>query len=180
MAGDQFGNLARYDGSSWTMSGGSRILAGPVAGVSCPTTTFCTAVDDTGHATTSDGTGWSTPTPTSLATAMGVTCTGSSSCLATGTGTGTTTAASWNGTSWLPVSVPLTDALHASCPVAGQCVITGTDPVGRTAMVVWDQGRSSMSVDSPADSQWPLPLSCPTSTFCMLLDDGSKAYPVTG
>lgn len=173
VAGDQYGYLFRYDGSSWAAR--TRVFTAPVTGISCPTTNFCAAVDNAGHAATFDGTSWTTPTATSVAMSNGVTCTASSFCLATGAGT----LATWDGTSWSALAAPITGELRASCPAAEQCVVTGDDPAGRAAMLMWDQGRWSMSMDTPYANGRPLPMSCPTATFCMMLDNLHSAYALT-
>ena len=173
VAGDRYGYLFRYDGSSW--AGRTRVFTAPVIGISCPTSNFCAALDNAGHAATFDGTNWTTPTATSVATSYGVTCTGSSFCLATGAGA----LATWDGTSWSPLAAPITGDLRASCPAAEQCMVTGDDPAGRPALLMWDQGQWSMSVDTPYVSGLP-PMSCPTATFCMMLDHMYSAYSLAG
>jgi hypothetical protein len=57
---DHSGNALTYDGTSWS-SPDSIDAANQIISVSCPTTSFCVAVDSVGNVFTYNGSSWSSP-----------------------------------------------------------------------------------------------------------------------
>jgi hypothetical protein len=80
IAVDGHGDVARYDGSSW--SAPQQVDTKPLNAVSCPTVTFCVAVDDAGGAVVFDGAAWSSPALVSANPLLSVTCPTVNLCLA--------------------------------------------------------------------------------------------------
>src|SRR5579863_6146070 len=71
--------------ASWTAPGtidGTNSLKS----ISCPTASFCAAVDSTGHVVTHQGTSWSTVTQPDTSTLNSVSCTSASFCVAVDSG----------------------------------------------------------------------------------------------
>ena len=141
-----------WNGTSWTLQS-APAPAGEVelyvSGVSCPSTTACTA---TGYYETStgdflsmaeswNGTSWSLKTtvnPTGAAQAFlsGISCTSATACIAAGyqetsTGTTSTLAEVWNGTTWAiqttpnPSGTTIAGLIGISCTTASACTAVG-------------------------------------------------------
>jgi hypothetical protein len=55
------GYAARYDGTTWSQPAGLPSSAGEPDSVSCPTVSFCVAVDGGGNVVTFDGSSWTAP-----------------------------------------------------------------------------------------------------------------------
>jgi hypothetical protein len=114
-----------------------------LAGVSCPSASFCLAVGDYSNGgsavliETWDGSSWTDIASPNGTTALnGVSCTSGTACTAVGGDTtgGSTVpvAASWNGTSWTEQDLPLPSGLtisqmfDVSCATATSCLAVGT------------------------------------------------------
>jgi hypothetical protein len=94
--------------------------------VSCPTQTFCAAIDEAGHEYTFNGTSWSAlATIDSAGIPQTISCTVSHFCLM-GDQSGnaaTFNGATWSGTSNIdPGATPGTGLTGVSCPDAAHCV----------------------------------------------------------
>jgi len=159
---------ARYTGS-WsvqTVPLPAGIAAGRLAGVSCTTSTACTAVgryvNGSGvyqtFAATWNGTSWSvqtTPTAPSAAQELfSVSCTASEACTAVGTSAWSNPLVlRWNGSSWSSQTSPLppgaTEATlsDVTCTGASAC-IAGGRASGYTHAIAWD-GTSWSVITSP-------------------------------
>ena len=123
MAVSASGNVFTYNGSSW--SGPDPADMGhDLVSVSCPSTSFCMAVDSSGQAAEhSDGL-WGLQ-PLGVAAAA-VSCPAAGSCLAVA-GSGAT--ASYANGLWthVPAAAPGARITNLSCPAVGSCVATGQD-----------------------------------------------------
>ena len=58
---DAWGSALTYDGSSWSLPDSIDAYAGEMTSVSCPTASFCAAVDYGGNVLIYDGSSWSPP-----------------------------------------------------------------------------------------------------------------------
>jgi hypothetical protein len=167
----------RWNGTSWSIQP-APIPAGATSseltGVSCTSTTACTAVGDF---TSSDngpeatlverwnGTSWSiqpTPNPTGPGSYLsGVSCTSPTACTAVGAFTNSasvqlTLAERWNGTTWSiqptpnPTSAKYTSLIRVSCPSTTACTAIGgfTDAAGNFALLAEGWNGTSWSVQS--------------------------------
>lgn len=141
-----------WDGSSWTIDPApSPVGGGELAGVSCTSTSACTAVGYEGSTATGttlaetwDGSAWtidSTVTPnTGTNRLLGVSCTSGTACISVGGLAPTPTppltfgtqpgAEAWNGSSWTLQSTPGAVGVAAfngiSCPSPALCIAVGT------------------------------------------------------
>ncbi len=71
--------------------------ADTLTSVSCPSASFCVAVDDSGNALTFNGSSWSAPTSIDMHVLYSVSCTSASFCAAVDLGGNALT---FNGSSW--------------------------------------------------------------------------------
>jgi antitoxin (DNA-binding transcriptional repressor) of toxin-antitoxin stability system len=152
-SGTQLTLAERWNGSEWSIQSTPNpagFKSASLSGVSCPTSTSCTAV---GTYTNSSGTQltlaerwngseWSiqsTPNPAGAkaSSLSGVSCSTSTSCTAVGTytdegGTQRTLAAYWNGTTWSiqttpnPAGAKASSLSGVSCAGPGSCAAVGT------------------------------------------------------
>lgn len=156
----------------WSSS--TTIDTASVAAVSCPATTFCVALDQSGNALMYNGTQWSSPVDIDGSTALdSVSCPTTRFCMAVDTNG---QAVAYNGTTWLaPTDVDGSHVLESvSCSSPSFC-----DAVdGRGNVVTFD------ALDSPP---WSAPddidgsnvltaVSCPSSGFCMAVDQSGNAF----
>jgi hypothetical protein len=155
--------------------------------VSCPSASFCAAVDNKGNALTYNGSSWSapanidsTPYPNSL---WSVSCASSSFCAAVG---GNGTALTYDGSSWgalanIDGTYPLTSV---SCPSASFCAAVDNNGNALT------YNGSSWSAPASIDAfPFPLlnngaayfsPVSCPSASFCAAVDYYGHAVTYDG
>lgn len=122
------GGISHWDGQRWSVPNPHGVSSS-FTGISCPTTTFCAAVDQRGEVLSFNGQGWSAPTRIepgqASATAIGisptaVSCPTASRCVAVDDHGG---ALEWSGGSWTRAVVDPGQPLTAvSCPTASFCV----------------------------------------------------------
>ncbi len=152
-------------------------------GVSCPTISFCAAVDVSGNAITSTnpsgGGAWLT-TRVSIVSLRSISCPSASFCLAAGGGPIVTSANPSGGIGSWQRFQPLNVASYiesVSCASANLCVAVGnagdilssTDPMGGPG--AWHQ------VD--LGSQTLVAVSCPTASLCAAVDLDGEAFVST-
>jgi phage-related protein len=192
MAVDWNGNAQEWNGASWTQpaiscpdttpsSAGTCTFTGPftdaragvVASTSCPTRTFCAAVDDNGNALTWNGRQWSAPVLLDPIAGVftSVSCASPRFCAAVD---GNGYAFEWNGQSWSGTTQfsitsptdPNPGGLQSvSCPASadGQFCVA-VDAVGDA--VIWN--GTSWSAPEPIDPGADLTaVSCTSATSCV-------------
>ena len=191
-----------WNGISWSVvssPNASSTQANDLLGISCLSTTNCTAVGVYGTASGGgltlieswNGTSWSiTPSPNVGAVPddllFSVSCTATTFCMAVGTndasGGGTTLAEAWDGTSWSVVpSANLTsnlDSLDAiSCPSSTYCVAAGHEPASADnppLIESWD--GTSWAIDStPATGGELYGASCSSVSSCFAVGETTAA-----
>lgn len=156
------------------------VVAAPNAltAVSCPTSTWCVAVDDQGNAYTYSGTSntWSPGVDLDLAVAMtSISCTSALFCMA-GDTNGNTYA--YDGASWSSASQPDGSTVTGiSCtPAPTSCMVVTENG---NAFVSTNEGQSwdtfSPSGGAPLDA-----VSCATAAFCVATDDAGNAFSFDG
>jgi hypothetical protein len=124
------GYALTYNGTSW--SAPTHIDTNPVSpscsfscvavtpfSVSCPSATFCAAVDENGNALTYNGTSWSAPTDNSGGFLDSVSCPSATFCVAVDENGNALT---YNGTSWSAPNHIDDGNASVSCPSASFCV----------------------------------------------------------
>jgi hypothetical protein len=162
---DSNGHVLTYDGRSWSKP--VSIDAGrTMASVSCPTASFCAAVDPSGYVLTYEGRSWSKPVRMDKYGLNSVSCPTVSFCAAVGQEDGN--AVTYNGSSWSkPVRVDWGNGLTSvSCATASFCAA-----VDWWGSVYTYNGISWSSLDS-IDPGYPglESVSCPTTSFCAAVD----------
>ena len=190
----------RWNGSAWTIQqtanpgvSAKYWVPNVLTGVSCTTSTACTAVgwdrlDGCGifhcniDATLAEGwngaswtvqsglPGYRFPIPIAF---EGVSCSAAASCAAVGSYNGSTLAASWNGTTWATQSTPnpsgatSSDLASVSCASAAACTAVGQS--GRTLAEAWNGTTWTIQPTAnhtAATSSRLNSVSCTTSAAC--------------
>ncbi len=136
--------------------------------VSCPTASFCAAVDNSGYALTYDGTKWSAPADVDLANSLvSVSCPSASFCLAVDA---VGNALTYNGSTWsAPASTGAVNMLTSvSCASASFCaaVTAGGSGTGASALTY-----NGSAWSAPAYFNYQVDafgsVSCPSASFCV-------------
>ena len=159
-----------YDGAVWnapTEIDGSQQLDS----VSCPTASFCVAVDGGGSAVTFDGTAWSVPIDVDPRNSLSsVSCPSASFCVAVDT---SGSALSYAGGAWsAPVSVDPGHSLSAiSCSSTSFCLAVDANAYYAT----FDGG--GWSAAQPMVIEQLTSVSCPSASFCTAVNDGNGWAP---
>ncbi len=159
-------------------------------GVSCTSSTACTAVGTTYSAVLIErwnGTEWTLQTGVNKGVTnylSAVSCTSTTSCTAAGTSEGTGLAESWNGTTWSSQSIPTPSGGKAiiltgiSCSSSTSCVAAGhyesSSSVEETLAESWNGTEwqvHSMSLPTGASGGQLDSVSCVSTTVCTAIGD---------
>lgn len=147
-----------------------------VYGISCPTDSLCTAVDENGAAHTWRDGSWSGPQPVPAGGSLtAVSCPTAKECVAVSSGGGS---AIYDDRSWsrAPAVGPAA-TYRISCPTTDFCAAVGdsTVPGGPNTIATFDgESWSTRVLPSSGVSDRLFDVSCPTSAFCVAIDlDGS-------
>lgn len=146
--------------------------------VSCPSSSFCMAVDNFGNAIASNGSTWSSLQGIDQHPFFSVSCASSSFCVALDT---FGNALTYNGETWSsPVSVDSgIDYFSISCPSSSFCmVVEGSVGYGYARTYNGKVWSSRMQVDQSIGGLYSV--SCPSSSFCVALDSAGLAYTFNG
>ncbi len=164
-----------WSGTSWTTPRLIDPAPGVLPGVSCPTATFCAAVDQSGNALTWDGSGWSSPQSIdSTRNLSGVSCPSPTLCVAVDAYGDATV---WNGSSWsiLHDIDQLNPILAVSCASTSFCMAVD----GNGNAVDWN--GSLWSAPDFIDSNGYLgSVACTSSSFCVAVDESGHALTWNG
>jgi hypothetical protein len=143
--------------------------------VSCPSASFCVAVDYSGHALTYNGTAWSTPVDIDGNNMLrSVFCPSASFCTAVD---GNGRVLTYNGTAWsAPVDIDGSNFLASvSCPSASFCAaVDGTGKVLTYNGTAWS---APVNID-PGNVLGSV--SCPSASFCAAVDTFGNALMYKG
>lgn len=151
--------------------------------ISCPSSSFCAAVDSAGNLFTYKDGAWSSPSPAE-SQLYSVSCVSQSFCKAVGYGESGGNVYTFNGAAWSsPESLDAGYKLHSiSCPTTTFCevgtavnvfTVDGTSESGPDAI---DQSNNQTN-----ESGYGLPsMSCPSATFCSTIDGSGNAFILTG
>ena len=140
---------------------------GYLSSISCPTATFCVAVDFHGNVLTYNGSSWSSPDSIDPGTnLMSVSCPTASFCAAVDFAGHVLTYndSSWSSPKLIDWDTPLESV---SCPSASFCAA-----VDNTGPHVLTYNGSSWSLPDRIDTSGSIltSISCPTATFCVAVD----------
>jgi len=165
-----------YNGSSWSspeeIDPGNQLFS-----VSCPTASFCVAVDNWGNVLTYNGSSWSAPDQLSGGGFFSVSCPSTSFCTAMGYNGDVLT---YNGTSWsssdeIDSSGGALSSVSISCASSSFCAVVDGDGNALTY-----NGSSWSSLDHIDASGSLDSVSCPSASFCAAVDSGSNAFIYNG
>ncbi|MGN6753779.1 MAG: cell wall-binding repeat-containing protein, partial [Intrasporangium sp.] len=154
--------LVTQSGIAWADAKTVRPRQGGLQSISCPTTSFCAAVDERGYAVTFTGTGWTKPVALETGGYLrGVSCASTSFCLAVSY---SGRVYRFNGTGWSATTAPGYSGLTAvECPSSTFCAAIGSGFAHVFNGTGW--------VRSPYFGDVGLvSISCPTMSFCAVLD----------
>ena len=149
---------------------------GRLAGISCPTASFCLAAEQAGFATSWNGSRWNSPVRAGQSlTLSSVSCASASFCLAGGTAVGGTPELSvFDGSSWShsgSLAGRSTD-VQVSCASASFCLATD-----ETSYRTFD--GSSWSAEQPTGGNLRS-VSCASASLCRAVDQLGRLYSFTG
>ena len=157
--------------------------AATVAAISCPTASFCMAVDEEGNAMTWNGASWSSPSlvdsQPNAPVFRSVSCTGPTFCMAVDAWG---YAVAFDGSSWsAPVLArtpdrPGSGLTAVSCSSSDFCLAVG----GQDSLAYNGASWSAPAMIDPGSGFTPTSVSCPTSTFCAAVDEGGSAAKFNG
>jgi hypothetical protein len=170
-----------YDGAAWSKPTGLSSLAGQPDSVSCPSVSFCMAVDALdSSAFRFNGSTWSSApaisdaAPGSLPGMASVSCSSPSFCAAVDNGADAFT---FNGTSWsraTPVD-PGNQLSTVSCPSASFCAAVDYGPNAVTFNgTSWGKPTA---IDPGSHLQ---AVSCASASFCVAIDRRGNAFTFNG
>ncbi len=148
--------------------------AAGITSVSCPTASFCMAVDADGNALSFDGSSWSAPVSVDPGGNLNaVSCPTASFCMALDQGGD---ALEYNGTSWSSPSAidPNRSFTSVSCPTASFCMAVAYGDALSFDGSTWS---APVSVDTNGDLS---AVSCPSASFCVALDYSGYALDYEG
>jgi hypothetical protein len=181
MAVLESGYAAVYDGTKWSQPTGLSSAAGEPDSVSCPTVSFCMAVDARdSSAFLFNGSTWSSAPrindPVS-GTQMGmasVSCASPSFCAAVDNGSHAFT---FTGTSWSPATAidPGNELSTVSCPSANFCAAVDYGP-----NVVTFNGTSWSKPSAIDQGSYLQAVSCASARFCVAIDRKGNALTFNG
>ena len=168
-----------FDGSTWGAPA-SLGWAFHVTGISCPSSSFCMAVDNGGnYSTYSTSGGWTTPAQLLASSRLsGVSCASATFCAALGSGNGTLY--TWTGGTWTASSVTLGPQFQyqgtVSCAPgsADFCVAVS----GANAAVYSGGSWSTTPIDTTNGDLTGV--SCPTTSSCVAVDANGEALTYSG
>lgn len=151
--------------------------------VSCPSTMFCAAVSDLGHAFTFNGTSWSKSTTVGNGDIMGpVSCANATFCVVTGTGKYRSDIVTFNGRTWSgPKAIDRSRSMGAvlqwiSCPSATFCAA-----VNQNGAVLTLKGTTwSRPVLIDKSGGGLNAVSCVSAVFCAAVDGNGNAQVFNG
>ena len=170
-----------------------------LTGVSCPSSTFCTAVgyeNDGGNKYVTvieqwDGSTWQLADTNTAAAAptyvlQAVSCPSSTFCMAVGNDPTQAVAMDWNGTSWSTLQAPSPGTYNfldgVSCPSATSCIAVGNsqgdgNSVPDTVLAdQWDgQTWKATNAVVPSGDSWLDSVSCASITFCLAVGHTTTA-----
>ena len=163
-----------YQYANGTWSRGTLVqMAHGFTSVSCPTVTFCMAVDDGGDVYTFNGSAWAPVTSPAAGTALdGVSCASAGFCAVTSAGTA---AYIFSAGKWTTSQLHGQDGGPAhlkavSCPAVGQCEAVGGLNTYTYTGGAWSGGTQVQ------DSHVFTAISCSAASFCEAVNNAGSAY----
>ena len=148
---------------------------GQLTSVSCPSGTFCLAVDGFGNAVRYNGSTWGAPVSVGVGTQLAsVSCASTTSCWAV---SAQGTAAKFNGVTWSALSSIDSgrSLVSVSCPSSSFCA--AVDSTGGAVRYNGTTWSARTTIDSGGEL---VQVSCSSGTFCAAVDRAGRAVRFTG
>ncbi|HET7173643.1 MAG TPA: hypothetical protein VFI30_05130 [Nocardioidaceae bacterium] len=168
---DDAGAAVTFNGHTW--SAPTNVVVGSLVAVSCPSATFCLAIDGS-KAYKYNGSSWSAGTAVGSGL-TGVSCTSSTLCVAVD---GSGNAYKYNGSSWSGATVVTTGAVAlnaVSCASTTVCLAVDSSGNGYHY-----NGSTWTSGYNDGTAKKLTAVSCRSATFCIAVDTGGRAFRFNG
>ncbi|MHB8450598.1 MAG: fibronectin type III domain-containing protein [Mycobacteriales bacterium] len=151
--------------------------------ISCPSSTFCVAVDAAGDALTFNGTRWTAPAEIVAQQLTSVSCASATFCVAVDANGDALT---FNGTTWSapalvdgPGGTGAVGIESVSCPSATFCA--ATDNAGQALTFNGTSWTAPILIDPGSPGPYTIyAVSCPTVTFCVAGDGAGRVLTYNG
>jgi hypothetical protein len=187
VAVDEKGRALTYDGTAWSAPSATFDPEGFLVGVSCASSAYCIAVDSQGYAFRVEN-GKIAKQLLDENGLMSVSCASTSFCVAIGpNGPETRPSGShylayvYNGTSWSPAATlgDETPVEGVSCASSEFCLaVEGNSTFGFGDVIEYN--GTGWLAPEPITTETLVGVSCPTSTFCTVLDNQGQAHSFNG
>lgn len=165
------GTAFAFSGGAWVPDG-QPVYSGDLSdAISCPTTSNCMVVSD-GGISVSGGSGMWSPAGVPTSDFRGVSCPAIGWCVvAADTASNAPGHIFTTGPGgWQPTTVPNFAPTSVSCASRSMCTVTG-----RSRAVMWDGTHWSSPQMADTANTGLTSISCPTTTFCVAVDQGGNA-----
>ncbi|HEY2272957.1 MAG TPA: IPT/TIG domain-containing protein, partial [Jatrophihabitantaceae bacterium] len=186
VAADGYGNVAYFDGSSWSKH--HKVDGRALYELSCPTRTFCMAIDSQGRTLQFDGSGWTQPQPLLANGQVTLSCGSATLCVAMPQ---VDQYRYFDGSTWsahqaVP-DLPAGEQTDGFSCGPSRCVV-GTTAVGDTTPAhllgfdgsAWTDLGEYQVRDENDDFAAVSKVSCPTDQFCALFDSADSVSFLNG
>jgi hypothetical protein len=151
--------------------------------VSCPSSSFCAAVDEDGNALTYNGSAWSSPVAVDAGHNLTMlSCPSASFCMASDG----TDAVIYNGGSWsAPASIEGANGTVQALSCASSSLCAAVDFTGNSVSNALIYNGSAWSAPDPIDPNTSMywgftSVSCPSASFCMAADASGYTWVYNG
>jgi serine/threonine protein kinase len=178
MAGDAYGHVWLFNGTSWSAPAvidthgpvprGDQAFPDSLLAISCPTTSFCAAVDASGYVMTFDGTSWSAPQEVAPSILGDVSCPTTAFCVAVDA---TGDVVTYSGSAWTKQNIDTTSLQSVACSSSSFCL------AGDSNGNIFSFNGSSWSSPTALDGGQAIrSISCPTAAFCAIGDAAGRVF----
>ena len=167
--------IATWRGSSWSL--GPKVSSGNITQLSCPTTKFCMAIDNTGAIFTKNGTTWKAATKVPADGPAVLDCASATYCVGAALVGLTLESYRWSGGIWSTITVSDHGEYpeQMSCPQVGSCVLVEDD--GTVAELTGSTWSNDPGTSGNDGGGWEF--SCLGSDTCQVLVDQDTIIPLS-
>ncbi|MCL6104945.1 MAG: IPT/TIG domain-containing protein [Actinobacteria bacterium] len=171
-----YGSTFYYNGSNWS-SPIPNNLPGATDAISCASSVFCVAVDNSGHGASFNGTAWTLFASVDGSTVINtVSCPSPVFCVA---GDDSGDVVVFNGTSWsVPSAVSPVSITSVSCPSSSFCALANTN--GQVVFYNSGSWSAPVDVDTTGSLSGLIEVSCSSLSFCVAIDDAGNEWTYNG
>ncbi len=166
--------VATWRGSAWTL--GPQVTGSYIKQLSCPTTTFCMAVDQTGATFTFNGSTWkSVAKPAQVPSVLD--CGSSTFCVGASLVNTADEAFRWNGSTWSTSTIPdsATYLAQITCPTTSSCVLLTDD----ATVAELNGGTWTLDAALAGGQGYGEALSCVGTDTCQIEVEQDYLFPIS-